>query len=400
MVTKKTKEGRYDRQKTIWDQEKLRKAKILVIGAGTLGNEICKNLALVGIGHITIIDFDKIEEVNLNRCLFFRGSDIGKNKADVLAERLYDFNPEIEIESINCDVNTEIGAGIFLDYDVILGGLDNIMAREKINKYAYWTGTPYIDGAIEGLNGQIQVVIPPETACYTCSIPPGMHSMRNVHVSCSGTKIDSKGVSIPMVATTASVIGALQVQEAINIIHTNDSKLRGRQLRFDQAHSHRENMPDKADYSVHYDLYENIVEKKEWCPHHIYYKETLRRIPLTEECTLRELIEVLRKELGVDPVIRNDEKICYKLYCSSCGWEEPIFKLTKAIGKDITEMKCPKCGKLTILDDSDDILRSEHANRKISEFGLPKKHIFVVNREIPIILEENNEKEDPDGKEK
>jgi molybdopterin/thiamine biosynthesis adenylyltransferase len=387
-------EGRYDRQETIWDQDKLEKAKVLVVGAGTLGNEICKNLALTGIGHITIVDFDTIEEVNLNRCLFFREEDIGRKKSDVLAGRIRELNAAIDVESINCDINTDMGAGLFLGFDIVLGGLDNIMAREKINKYAYWTGTPYIDGAIEGLNGQMYVIIPPETACYACSIPPEMERTRNVHVSCSGTKLDSGGVSVPMVATTASVIGALQVQEAINIIHTGDSKLKGKQLWFDQAHSYRKDMPQRGESSVRYDLYESAVEKKKGCNGCKYYGNILKRIPLTEECTLQELLDVLRDELKVDPQVRNDELICYKLYCWNCKWEKPVFKLKKAIGIDINEMKCPECGNATVLDDSDDILRLECANRKMCEFGIPRKHILVVNHEIPIFLNGRNVNEE------
>lgn len=385
MVTRSGKE-RYERQESIWDTDKLEKAKVLVVGAGTLGNEICKNLALAGIGHITVIDFDTIEEVNLNRCLFFKEDDIGRNKTEALIERIRELNPKIDAESINCDINTDLGAGLFLGFDIVLGGLDNIMAREKINRYAYWTGTPYIDGAIEGLNGQMQVIMPPETACYACSVPPQMEFMRNIHVSCSGTKLDSKGVSVPMVATTASIIAALQVQEAINIIHTGDSKLKGKQLRFDQAHSYRKDASHRPDSSTHYDLYENMVEKRKECTDHVCYRDAILRLPLTEECTLQELTEVLGNELGINPQIRNDELICYSIYCWSCRWKKEVFKLKKAIGIDINRMKCPKCGNLTVLDDSDDILRPEFADRKMCEFGIPRKHILMVNEGIPIFL--------------
>jgi molybdopterin/thiamine biosynthesis adenylyltransferase len=390
MVIKK-KKGRYDRQKTIWDQEVLKKARVLVVGAGTLGNEICKNLALIGVGHITVVDFDVIEEVNLNRCLFFRKEDIGRRKSEVLVERLRELNPEIEVAYIDCDVNIDIGAGLFLEFDIVIGGLDNIMAREKVNKYAYCTGTPYVDGAIEGLNGQMQIVMPPDTACYACAVPPEMQAMRNVHVSCSGTKLDSRGVSVPMVSTTASIIGALQVQEAMNIIHTGDSQLKGKQLRFDQAHSYRKSMPQKTESNTHYDLYENTVEKKKWCTGHHCFKDSIKRISLSEESTLEELVAALKKELNIDPEIQNDELICYRLHCTTCGWEKPVFKLKKAVGIDINRMKCPHCGEMTILDDSDDVLRSEFSHMKIVEFGIPRKQILMVNREIPIFLQGEGE---------
>ena len=383
-------EDRYDRQKTIWNQEKLEKSKVLVVGAGTLGNEICKNLALVGVGHITVIDMDTIEEVNLNRCLFFRESDIGKPKSEVLASRISELNPQIGARGMACDINIELGAGLFLEFDVILGGLDNIMARERINKYAYWTGTPYIDGAIEGLNGQIQVIIPPHTACYSCSVPPQMQVMRNVHMSCSGTKLDSEGMSVPMVATTASIIGALEVQEALNIIHTHDSELKGKQLRFDQAHSYREDMPDRKPSPVHYDLYENEVVKRDDCPYHTYYRDSLLTITLSEDSYLQELYEAVETHVGKGAEIRNDEMICYRLFCTNCGWEKSMLQLKKAIGEDVNTMACPECGKKSVLDDSDDLLRPECYSKKINELGIPQKQILLVNREIPIIVDKEN----------
>ena len=95
-------QSRYDRQERItwWDQDKLTKSRVLVVGAGALGNEIVKNLALVGVGNITIVDMDLIEHTNLSRCVFFRDGDEGKFKAEVLASRAEELNPEIAIDSI------------------------------------------------------------------------------------------------------------------------------------------------------------------------------------------------------------------------------------------------------------------------------------------------------------
>ena len=91
--------GRYDTLNLIswWQQEKVSKAKVMVVGAGALGNEILKNLALVGIGHILIIDFDIIEAANLTRSVLFRAEDIGKLKAEVAAQRLKELNPDVKV---------------------------------------------------------------------------------------------------------------------------------------------------------------------------------------------------------------------------------------------------------------------------------------------------------------
>src|SRR5687768_295716 len=92
-------DDRYSRLRLIawWDQEKLRRAKILVVGAGALGNEVLKNLALLGIGEVWVVDFDDIEDSNLTRSVLFRARDRGKNKAVAAADMVRDINPDTRI---------------------------------------------------------------------------------------------------------------------------------------------------------------------------------------------------------------------------------------------------------------------------------------------------------------
>ena len=93
-------DDRYHRQSLIswWDQDVLAGARVLLVGAGALGNEIGKNLALVGFGHVTVVDMDQIERSNLARCALFRESDEGRFKAEVLAERMVEVNPGTVVE--------------------------------------------------------------------------------------------------------------------------------------------------------------------------------------------------------------------------------------------------------------------------------------------------------------
>src|SRR5258708_6222136 len=106
-------EDRYSRQRLMacWDQEKVSKASILVAGAGALGNEVLKNLALIGVGHILVIDFDRVEVANLSRSLLFREEDIGRPKASTAAQALQQINPEIRVEAIDGDLETHLGLG-------------------------------------------------------------------------------------------------------------------------------------------------------------------------------------------------------------------------------------------------------------------------------------------------
>ena len=163
---------RYHRQSLIswWDQDRLRAATVIVVGAGALGNEIVKNLALAGVGRIVVTDFDHVENSNLARCVFFREADDGKPKAEVLAARAMELNPDIDVIGIVGDVRLTCGLGLFAAADVVIGGLDNREARLFVNQACWKAGTPWVDGAIEGLLGVVRVFVPPESACYECTM--------------------------------------------------------------------------------------------------------------------------------------------------------------------------------------------------------------------------------------
>ncbi|MEN8241555.1 MAG: ThiF family adenylyltransferase, partial [Chloroflexota bacterium] len=129
-----------------WEREKVEAAKILVVGAGALGNEVLKNLALMGVGNIFIIDFDEIEFANLSRSVLFRESDPNRRKAEVAAARAKEINPNINVQYLHGDVTTQLGLGIFREMDVIIGCLDNREARLAINRFAHWVNKPWVDG--------------------------------------------------------------------------------------------------------------------------------------------------------------------------------------------------------------------------------------------------------------
>ena len=144
-------EDRYSRLRLIpwWDQEKIRATKALVIGAGALGNEILKNLGLLGFERIVLVDLDRIEESNLSRAVLFRSEDVGQSKAGAAARRLEAISPETQVQPITGNVMQDCGLGLFAWSDVILAGLDNREARLWINRCAWKVNRPWIDGAIE-----------------------------------------------------------------------------------------------------------------------------------------------------------------------------------------------------------------------------------------------------------
>src|SRR5206468_5647901 len=115
-------DDRYSRLRLIpwWRQEKLAAARVLVVGAGALGNEVLKNLALLGVGTTYVIDRDAIETSNLSRSVLFRASDGGRPKAQVAAERAREINPEVAFHWLQGDVINDLGLGIFADVDVVI----------------------------------------------------------------------------------------------------------------------------------------------------------------------------------------------------------------------------------------------------------------------------------------
>ena len=139
-------EDRYSRLRLIpwWDQEKIQNAKIMVVGAGALGNELVKNLTLLGIGNILILDMDSIENSNLTRSVLFRRSDVGRFKAEIAAERAMEINPDVNAVGIVANIIDDVGLGVFRRMDVVLGGLDNREARLAINQYCYKVDKPFL----------------------------------------------------------------------------------------------------------------------------------------------------------------------------------------------------------------------------------------------------------------
>jgi ubiquitin-activating enzyme E1 C len=156
-------------------------AQVLVVGAGGLGCEILKNLALCNVNNIFVVDLDTIELSNLNRQFLFREKDIGKYKSQVACEYIKNKYPNINIQYSTKKIQ-EFTDDFFRQFLLIIGGLDNLEARRYINEKVHdlvefdengnvipGTVIPYIDGGTEGFRGQTRVIIPYKTACFSCT---------------------------------------------------------------------------------------------------------------------------------------------------------------------------------------------------------------------------------------
>ncbi|MHA1232297.1 MAG: ThiF family adenylyltransferase [Candidatus Helarchaeota archaeon] len=159
-----------------WDQDIIKNSTVFMVGVGALGCEIAKNLALVGLGNIILVDNDTIETSNLSRQMLFRPGDEGKPKAEVAARELKKMNPFMNIETYFCFLQ-EVPLDVYKRCDVIIGGLDNIKARLDLNKICIQLKKPLIDSGTLGFEGHIHIVIPEgvegleSTPCLKCLLP-------------------------------------------------------------------------------------------------------------------------------------------------------------------------------------------------------------------------------------
>ncbi len=227
-----------------FDLDKVSNAKVMVVGAGALGNEVLKNLALFGVGNIVVVDYDTIEYSNLSRSVLFRLEDAGnkEKKVTAAATRIKEINPDVKVFPIHGNVGSDVGLGIFREMDVIIGCLDSRYARFLINQHCFRANKSWIDGGIENLEGYVRVFAPDKN-CYECSLTDEELEILAVKTGCPD--IAKKNSSQGRIATTpvsASIIGAVQVQEALKIIHNKNQEnpigatLEGKLFKYDGMH--------------------------------------------------------------------------------------------------------------------------------------------------------------------
>jgi molybdopterin/thiamine biosynthesis adenylyltransferase len=324
-------DGRYDRQELItwWDQDRLASARVLVVGAGALGNELIKNLALLGIGTVLVIDLDAIENSNLSRCVLFREEDEGRFKAEVVAEAARALNPEVNVIPVVGDVRTSLGLQAFAAADVVLGGLDNREARLHVNQACWKTGTPWVDGAIEGLLGVARTFLPPDSACYECTLSEQDYKVLSARKACSLLERDDMlAGKVPTTATSASVVAGMQAQEAVKLLHRDrlDYGFAGRGFLFN---------------GLTHDSYTVIYPRKTECMAHDTYELT-NKLSRPAQTPFRALLEEAADRLAQPVVLEFEYDVVLTMSCAACDDDEVVRR--PALSLTARDAVCPACG--------------------------------------------------------
>ena len=211
-------EDRYDRSRRIeWlDLDALTRARVMIVGAGALGNEVAKDLVLSGIRRITVVDMDHVVGSNLNRCLFFSQEDASRKsmKADVVSAGISRLSRDAEPVAVVGRIEA-VSDSVLRNQDVILGCLDNIQARLHVNSHSYPLGKIYIDGGMEGFIGKVMLSKPPKGACLQCGMNKSHAKVVSLRFSCTGKDVVFHEPRLAAEITTTSIVSAIMVREAL-----------------------------------------------------------------------------------------------------------------------------------------------------------------------------------------
>jgi molybdopterin-synthase adenylyltransferase len=360
-------DDRYSRLKLIswWNQDKLRAAKILVVGAGALGNEVLKNLALLGVGKIFVVDFDTIEHSNLTRSVLFRSADRGKFKAEVAATAIHDMNPDTQVIPLPLNIITDIGLGLFQEMDVVIGCLDNREARLWVNRQCWKLSKPWIDGGIQEISGVVKVFQPPNNACYECAMTENDYRLINLRYSCPLlSQADMLAGRTPTAPTISSIIAGIQTQEALKLLH-------GMTVAAGKAHVFN---------GVTNQFYTTELPYKEDCLSHEQWPAAIP-LPITSQLTTASQLFTAAGEYfaeGQPLTLHLERDLVVAMQCQACNTQRSIMRVHYKVKH--TETACA-CGATALPQFVNHVASNESlAEHKLCDLGIPPCDIVRVSQ--------------------
>jgi adenylyltransferase/sulfurtransferase len=357
---------RYDRQQRIagWKQPALSAARVIVAGAGALGNEAIKNLALMGVGHILIIDFDRIELSNLSRAALFLERDVGRAKAEVAAERASQLNPEIQARHINGDLFSDIGLGFYRHADLVIGALDNVAARSQVGLSCGLAGIPFLDGGMWAWGGEVRWFKGGAETCFECTLSYDDRKFAFERRSCTCFRQldDEQATRItPTTISIAAIIGGLLAQEAAQF-------LCGLEIQGGEALVYN---------GLKRSLHRSTLARDAQCPYHEPYAGVQELEMQAASATVSDILRGVEPELAGACSLELGRDFLLSFRCSSCGAQEEVNALVNRM--DESSSVCPRCGHArqpSIINS----VTSDHAlaGRSLSELGVPPGEVLVA----------------------
>lgn len=213
---------RYDRQIRITGlgkngQLKLKRARVMVAGAGGLGCPASLYLVAAGVGYLAVLDKETVELSNLNRQVLHWGDDLGKLKSVSVLEKLRKLNPGVEVEAVPKEITPTNAREFVSGFTVVVDAMDNWRTRFVLNEACVRENVPFVHAGVHSLFGQISTILPGKGPCLQCILP----------------KIPPEEEKFPVLGSTAGTLGLLEALETIKIITGIGEPLVGRMLHFD-----------------------------------------------------------------------------------------------------------------------------------------------------------------------
>jgi molybdopterin-synthase adenylyltransferase len=227
--------GRYSRHKLLdwFDQHQIASTRVLVVGAGAIGNEVLKNLALLGVRFVDICDMDLIEVHNLTRSVLFRESDVGQPKAEVAARAVREILPEVIVNVFVGDLVKIFTPSALRAYNIVFSCLDNFEARLQLDEICLLASVDLVSGAIDARFASIEIFpygSSQASSCYSCNLPPGAYLRIAERYSCGWLRrVGLVERKVPTTTITSSVAGAMMVSWGLRL-GTGASEMIARRL--------------------------------------------------------------------------------------------------------------------------------------------------------------------------
>ena len=346
----------FARQELILNKEtgdKIKTSKILVIGAGAGGNEVLKNLALMGFGNFTIVDFDPIEDSNLSRTTLFTKEDVGKSKSEIASNTLnrISLHESPNIKGINAKIQ-DVGKQIFFDHDIIVCCVDTMDARAYINDWCVKLNKPFFEMGFEKFTVQISF-FPNENSTDSCLREIiGQGNFSGARQSCSKLKMEDLHLEhIPTIQVAAGMAGVLIATEIILYLK-GESRLKNKILQYASEY-HRSLVID--------------VPQSTKCHNHEHILYEIYKTKLNLGNTFEDVLKELKEQYNSDYYINWDEEYIYSVECESCK-KEVIIKKFKSEVYD-KERWCQTCLTKGHYDKNKDVEANWKINKELNLFN-------------------------------
>jgi adenylyltransferase/sulfurtransferase len=322
---------------------------------------------------------DHIERSNLSRTVLFREDQIGQPKARAASRGFEALSPDAAAIALEAHVSRDCGLGLFGWSDLIFAGLDNREARLWINAAAWKMNRPWIDGAIEGINGVARVFLPGRAPCYECTLGETDWRELNRRLSCNLLRHEAvvEG-KVPTTPTISSIIAGIQVQEGVKLLH-NMPALASRAFVFEGL--------NHTSYVIDYTENPN-------CASHYTFESIVRLPQRSADLTLEDMRRLAVEDLGdANAVIEFSREVIASLVCPSCHERQEVFAPVGAV--TWSEGNCPHDGHPRAVETMHNYSMGQSVgSRRLDQIGLPPYDVFVgrsATAEIAYLVEGDRE---------